>query len=78
VESIIQGIAMNQSLVCRKGKTKKSEVFDLSVADPDPASGAFLTQGSGIGKKSRSGSRIRIRDEHPGSYFRELRSNFLG
>jgi hypothetical protein len=27
-------------------------------------------------KKSRSG--IQIRDEHPGSYFRELRNNFLG
>jgi hypothetical protein len=26
-------------------------------------------------KKSRSG--IRIRDEHPGSYFRQLRNNFL-
>jgi hypothetical protein len=31
-----------------------------------------------LGKKSRSGSRIRIRDEHPGSYFREFRNNFLG
>jgi hypothetical protein len=29
-----------------------------------------------MGKKSGSG--IRIRDEHPGSYFRELRNNFLG
>ena len=27
-----------------------------SVADPDPGSGAFLTPGSGMGKKSRSGS----------------------
>ena len=38
--------------------------------------GAFLTPGSGMDKKSRSGSGIRIRDEHPGSYFRELRNNF--
>jgi hypothetical protein len=30
------------------------------------------------GKKSRSGSGIWIRDEHPGSYFRELRNNVLG
>jgi hypothetical protein len=37
-----------------------------SVADPDPGSGALLTPGSGI----------RIRDEQPGSYFRELRNNF--
>jgi hypothetical protein len=29
-----------------------------------------------MGKKSRSG--IRTRDEHPGSYFRGLRKNFLG
>jgi len=27
---------------------------------------------SGMNKKSRSGSWIRIRDEYPGSYFREL------
>jgi hypothetical protein len=44
--------------------------FDLmapnNVADPDPGSGAFLTPGSGI------------LDEQPGSYFLELRNNFLG
>jgi hypothetical protein len=27
-----------------------------SVADPDPGSGAFLTPGSGMGRKSASGS----------------------
>ncbi len=32
-----------------------------SIADPDPGSGAV---------------KIRFRDEHPGSYFRELRNNF--
>jgi hypothetical protein len=32
---------------------------------------------AGIGKNLRSGSRIRFRDEHPGSYFRGLRNNFL-
>ncbi len=31
-----------------------------SVADPDPGSSAFLTHGSGMGKKSRSGSGINI------------------
>jgi hypothetical protein len=39
---------------------------------PDPGSGAFLIQGSGIDKKIK----IRIRDEHAGSYFRELRTIF--
>jgi hypothetical protein len=42
-----------------------------SVADPDQGSGAFLTPGSGMGKKSESGE-IRIRDEQPGSYFSVL------
>jgi hypothetical protein len=32
---------------------------------PDPGSGAFLSQGSGMGKKSRSGSGIWIRDNIP-------------
>jgi hypothetical protein len=45
-----------------------------SVADPDPGSGAFLTPGSGMVKNIR----IRIRDEQPGSYFRELRNHFFG
>ncbi len=39
--------------------TNCSRVY-TSFADPNPESGAFLTPGS------------RIRDEHPGSYFREL------
>jgi hypothetical protein len=34
-----------------------------------------LDPGSRIGKKSRSG--IRIRDEQPGSYFLELRNHIL-
>jgi hypothetical protein len=29
-----------------------------------------------MGKKLMGGSGILIRDEHPGSYFRELRNNF--
>jgi hypothetical protein len=48
----------------------------FNVADPDPESGSFFTPVSGMGKKSGSGSQIRIRDEQPGSYFRELRNNF--
>jgi hypothetical protein len=43
-----------------------------SVADPDPGSGALLNPGSGMGKKSGSG----ILDEHPRSFFRELRNSF--
>ncbi len=39
-----------------------------SVADPDP--------GSGMGRKSASGSGIR--DEQPGSYFLELSNYFFG
>jgi hypothetical protein len=35
-----------------------------------------LDSGSGMGKKSRSG--IRIRDEQPGSCFRELKNQFFG
>ncbi len=43
-------------------------LYFTSVADP--VSGPFLTLGSGIGKK------IKIREEHPGLYFRELRNSF--
>ncbi len=46
----------------------------LSVSVADPGSGAFLTPGSGMGRKSASGSGIR--DEQPGSYFLELRNHF--
>jgi hypothetical protein len=42
---------------------------------PDPGSGAFLTTGSGMGRKSASGSGIR--DDQPGSYFLELRNHFF-
>ncbi len=47
-----------------------------SVADPDPGSGAFLTPGSGMGRKSAYGSGIR--DKQPGSYFLELRNHLFG
>ncbi len=33
------------------------------MRDPDPGSGAFLTPGSGMGKKSRSGSGMDIPDQ---------------
>jgi hypothetical protein len=46
-----------------------------SVADPDP--GPFWAQdpGSGMGKNQDQGP---IRDEQPGSYFRELKKQFFG
>ncbi len=46
-----------------------------SVADPDLESGAFLTPGSGMGRKSAS--RAGIRDEQSGSYFPELWNHFF-
>ncbi len=53
----------------------KKPCLKYSVADLDPGYGAFLNPGPGIrdGQKSGSGS-----DEHPRSYFRELRNHFLG
>jgi hypothetical protein len=41
------------------------------VADPDPVSGASLHRDLGWVK-----IKIRIRDEHPGSYFLELKNIF--
>jgi hypothetical protein len=46
----------------------------------DPGSGCLFDPwiqdlGSGMGKKSGSGSEIR--DEQPGSYFRKLRNNYF-
>jgi hypothetical protein len=43
------------------------------VADPDLGSGAFLAPGSGMGKKSRSGSGINIPD-----HISESLENFFG
>jgi hypothetical protein len=48
----------------------------LGIRIRDPGSGVFLTPGSVMGKKSGSG--IRIRAKHPGSYFREHSNIFLG
>ncbi len=51
-------------------------ILYISVADPDPGSGAFLTSGSGSGIRNRLfpdlGSRI------PNPYFWELSDNFWG
>jgi hypothetical protein len=48
--------------------------MDLSsVADPDPGSGAFLTTGSGMGRKSASGSGM----NNPDNIFSSLETNFI-
>jgi hypothetical protein len=44
-----------------------------SVADPDPESGAFLNPGSGMGRKSASGSRM----NNPNHIFYSLETIFL-
>ncbi len=46
----------------------------MGIRDPMPF--WSLGPGSGMGKKSKVGSRIR--DEHTGSFFGELKNNFLG
>jgi hypothetical protein len=43
-------------------KITKPAALKYSAADPDPASGTFLTPGSGMGKKYISGSGINIPD----------------
>jgi hypothetical protein len=42
-----------------------------SVVDQDPGPGTFFDPWI------RDGEKIRIRDKHPGPYFRELRNNVL-
>ncbi len=44
----------------------KAQIEVISVADPDPVPIGPLDPGSGMGKKSGSG--IRIRDDQPGLY----------
>jgi hypothetical protein len=52
----------------------------LLISDPDPGFGASCALTSGSGFRIRDGeiSESGIRDEHLGSYFRELINNFLG
>ncbi len=59
-------------------KQRKLILAVLGIRIQDPVPFCPLYPGSGMGKKSRSISGIRIRDEYPGSYFRELRNNFFG
>ncbi len=65
VEVVHQLKLGNDSVMLAFNQTK-TPIFIYSVADLDPGSGAFLTAGSGI------------RNEHPGSYFRELRNKCFG
>ena len=48
-------------------------IHESSVADPDPGSGAFLTPGSGMGRKSASGSGM----NNPDYIFYSLETIFL-
>ncbi len=69
----------NPELEARCQKLRREQVCHFigllnSVAYPDP--GCLFDLGIRMGKKSWSG--IRIRDEQPGSHFRELRNNILG
>ncbi len=56
--------------------TKQVSLLVYSVAEPDPGSGAFLTPW--IWHPGGTKIKIWIQDEHPESYFRELRNNILG
>ncbi len=66
--------------VCSPSASRSWSKEEKGIMNPvlrirNQGSGAFSTPGSGIrdGKKS-----IRIRDEQPRSYFRELRNHFFG
>ncbi len=58
----------------REEREKRMRKAVLRIRIRDPGFGDFLTPGSGI----RDGQKIRIRDEHPGLYFRELENSFWG
>jgi hypothetical protein len=59
-----------------RGRRHSAVYAPLPTSVADPGSGAFLTPGSGMGRKSASGSGIR--DEQPESYFLELGNHFFG
>ncbi len=56
------------------GTVRKRNITVLRIRIRDPMPFWPLDPGSGRGKKIK----IRIRDEHPGSYFRELKTIFWG
>ncbi len=57
-------------------KLQKLDLLHLSVVYPDPGSAALDPW---IRTRIRDGKKFRIRDEHPGSFFQELRNSyFLG
>ncbi len=57
-------------------KLPKKRIY-FSVADPDPGSGIRCLFAPWIRDSGWVKIEIRICDEHPGSYFRELRNSFL-
>ncbi len=67
---------------CRFGKEFKDKKASACLIHrnsvEDPGSSAFLPLDPGSISGARGGSKIRIRDEHPRSFCRELRNSFLG
>jgi hypothetical protein len=64
------------------GRERARNIKELNIPVRSPAvlrirdTVIFLTPGDGI--RIRYGEKIRIRDEHPRSFFRELRNSFFG
>ncbi len=67
-------VVLSNLLPTSESEFNETFKLNISVADPDPGSGAFLTPGSGIRNRffPDPGSRI------PDPYFWELSDNFLG
>jgi hypothetical protein len=71
VKRVIRAVRYRNSVLCVIRILIKCKLFSrmqiyfgskISVADLDPGFGAFWTPGSGMGKKSRSGSQMKIPD----------------
>jgi hypothetical protein len=71
------GLKVNLSLYRTVGRVKRRKLSTSLCHVQCCGSGIRCLFDPGMGKKSRLGSGIPIWDEHPGSYFRELRNNFL-
>jgi hypothetical protein len=72
----LSSVSVVFSSLCLKLYRQSALILLHNKPDPVayPGSGAFLTPGSGMGKKIKSGSGMNI----PDHYFRELRNYFLG
>ncbi len=81
MEPSMEGAVLSPTFSCLLAKVNAWE-FNVVIAwssvenwfrDPVSGSGAFLTPGSGMGKKSGSGSRM----NNPDHIFERLKNNFL-